>query len=76
MRFLVGCAGDHTGAGGGTGRWAAETWQLPIHAGDTQGPREAAQCGQRRDAQVTPSNKLPICQQYQRTFKAASPSAL
>lgn len=47
-------SGDHSGAGSGTGRWGAETRQLFVHAMWTQSPREAAECRQRRDAQVTP----------------------
>lgn len=47
------CAGDHSGAGGGAGRWGTEAEQLSVHARRTQSPREAAQRRQRRVAQVT-----------------------
>ena len=50
----VDCAGDHSGAGSGAGRWRTETGQLFVHARGTQSPREAAQRRQRWDAQVTP----------------------
>lgn len=52
-RCLSASAGHYSGPGGGAGSRTPQTGQLPVHPGGSPGSWEAAECRQRRVAQVT-----------------------